>query len=436
MRHQIFWERLLLALVGLKLLVALPGAWWGIPSSTDLAGATILPQLLLMIPLCAYALGGVLLWSGGRGDRQAVLLGISFLLLATSFSNRPLLRLVASEWAGLELLALSLSGFHFDAFLPYFFWRFVGDFPTSPLSYRTRRLVSLGARVSLGAGAVLFALELGRLLVHVVHLDGTGVSPGEIVPEKPSYAYYSVVLTLTALALAFLLWKARTVPEDERRRIWVFVAGLSGMLPLFLYILADAVASAVSEPLDIPLPLYLSLFLLFCSVPFTTGRTVLVHHVLNVRLIARRAVQYALARYTALTLAALPIVALTLYLYRQRHQRLDEIFSGSRLTLLISAVVVGGAALRYRSTLLDAIDRQFFREQYDARRILTLLVERVRATSGTVELAALISREVDLALHPEAVSLMAFEARSGLLADPKNRSRRLDSSSHLASLIA
>src|SRR5690606_30379018 len=132
-----------------------------------------------------------------------------------------------------------------------------------------------------------------------------------------------------------------------------------------------------------------------------------------------------LARYTALTLAVLPIVALTLYLYRQRHQRLDEIFSGSRLTLLISAVVVGGAALRYRGTLLDAIDRQFFREQYDARRILTLLVERVRATSGTVELTALISREVDLALHPEAVSLMAFEPRSGLLADPRNRSRRL-----------
>jgi hypothetical protein len=436
LRHSVFWERLLLALVGLKLIVALPGALWGIPSSTDLAIATILPQLMLMIPLCAYALGGIMLWSGGRGDRHARLLGISFLLLATSFSNRPLLRLVAAEWAGLDWLALALSGLHVDAFLPYFFWRFVCDFPTAPLSFRTRRLLSQGAQVSLAAGAVLFALELGRLLVQLVELNGAGLALGQIIPEKPSYAYYSVVLTLTTLALAFLFVKARTVPEEERRRIWVFVAGLSGMAPLFLYILADAVASAVAEPLDIPLPLYLILFLLFCAVPFATGRAVLVEHVLNVRLIARRALQYALARYTALALAVVPITALLVYLYRQRDQKLEEIFSGSRLLLLFSAAVVGMAALRYRKTLLDSIDRQFFREQYDARWILTLLVERIRSTTGTVQLAALVSREVDLALHPEGVSLMAFEPKSGLLADPKNRSRRLDASWALTSLIA
>jgi hypothetical protein len=44
------WERLLLALIGLKLLGALLGAGWGAPSSTDRAEAAILSQLPLLLP--------------------------------------------------------------------------------------------------------------------------------------------------------------------------------------------------------------------------------------------------------------------------------------------------------------------------------------------------------------------------------------------------
>src|SRR6185503_8448104 len=89
-----------------------------------------------------------------------------------------------------------------------------------------------------------------------------------------------------------------------------------------------------------------------------------------------------------------------------------------------------------RRTLLDSIDRHFFREQYDARQTLTLLVDRIRATHTVADLANLLCREVDLALHPESVSLMAFDPRLGILADPKVRGRRLDASTQLATLIA
>ncbi|HEX6862616.1 MAG TPA: GAF domain-containing protein, partial [Thermoanaerobaculia bacterium] len=436
MRSQI-WERSLLTLVGLKILLALFGFFRGLPSSTDLAVATILPQLLLLLPLLSYAVGGGLLWAGGRTDRRSAYLGIAFLLLATSFTNRPLLRLATSEWGGLAWPALVLANLHVDAFLPFFFWRFVGEFPTPPVSLRVRRLVETGAVTSLVIGAVLFAGELGRFILRLpMLLERSGVSLGEVAPLKPSYLYYSVVLSLATLALAVLLGRARTAPEEEKRRIWVFTAGLAGMAPLFLYILADAVATFVAEPLSIPLPFYGVLFLAFCSVPFTTGYAVLVDKVLNVRLIARRAVQYAFARYTAIGLAVVPLAAISVYLYRQREQRLEEIFSGTRLPLLVSAAIVGFSALRYRKTLLDSIDRQFFREQYDARRILTLLVERVRATNGVDDLSLLITREVDLALHPEGVSLLAFDPRSGMLTDPRNRSRRLDGPSELVNLIA
>ncbi|HEY4594881.1 MAG TPA: protein kinase, partial [Thermoanaerobaculia bacterium] len=233
----------------------------------------------------------------------------------------------------------------------------------------------------------------------------------------------------------FLLTRIPRTTEVEKRRALVFVAGLSAMAPFLIVILVDAVLNAFHRQWEPPGLLHLALFLLFCSVPFTTGYAVAVHHVLNVRLIARKALQYALARYSAIGLAVVPLAALVAYVFNHREEKISEIFSGPRLPLLVSAVAVGGAALRYRRTLLDSIDRHFFREQYDARQTLTLLVERIRATHGVAELGALLCREVDLAFHPESVALLSFEPRSGMLADPKVRGRRLDASSQLATLI-
>jgi hypothetical protein len=433
------WERLFLAVVGAKLLVALLAALSGIPYTTILDGDTILPHLVLMLPLCVYALAGGALLLGGAEDRRAILLGRFFLLLATPFSNRPLLGLVASGPFGLDSLALVLSSLHFDAFLPYFFWKFVGEFPTPVLSFRGRRVLNAGTLISLAAGFLLSGVELRHLLVNVARsIERPVASLSEIAPLKPTYGYYSVVLSLAVLALAFLVARIHTVAEPDARRVRVFVAGLAAMAPLLLYILADAAARKLrgGSP-EIPYPLYVFLFVLFCSVPLSAGYAVVVHRALNVRLIARKALQYALARYSAIALAVVPMAALAIYFYSHRQLSIAKIFSdGSHLLLLGSSAAVGLGALRYRRNLLDSIDRHFFREQYDARQTLTLLVERIRATHGVAELANLLCRETDLALHPESVSLMAFEPRSGVLADPKVRSRRLDASSSLATLIA
>ncbi len=432
------WERLLLVLVGCKLAVALLGVVWGTLSPTDLSGDTILPHPLLLLPLCAYAAGGAVLRLGGSGDRRAALLGVFFLLLATPFSNRFLLRLVAAAGDGLGVAALVLSSLHADAFLPYFFWRFVGEFPTEPTSFRLRRVLGVGTRVSLAAGIGLFTLQAGRLLLNVIGSWGRpGLTLSELAPSKPSYGYYGIVLVLAILALALLLARIPGIAQEpEARRARLFVIALAAMAPFLTYILIDAAADALGRSAEIPFPLYIGLFVLFCSVPFTAGYSVLVLHVLNVKLIARRALQYGLARYSAVGLAVVPLIALAAYLYQHRAHKLEEIFSGPHLPLLASSAAVGMAALRYRKTLLDSIDRHFFREQYDARQTLTLLVERIRATNGVEDLANLLGREAGGALHPESVSLMAFEPRLGVLADPKVRGRRLDASSALAALIA
>ncbi|HEY4576134.1 MAG TPA: serine/threonine-protein kinase, partial [Thermoanaerobaculia bacterium] len=338
---------------------------------------------------------------------------------------------------GLDYPALVLSSLSFDAFLPYFLWRFVGEFPTTVLSFRTRRLLNAGTLLSLLSGVVLFGFVLVQLVVKAAKsLDHPVVSLSLVAPEKPSYGFYSVVLSLSLSALVFLLTRIPRTSEVEKRRALVFVAGLLAvMAPFLILVLISAALTALGHTWKPPVWVLLALFFLFCSVPFTTGYAVAVHHVLNVRLIARKALQYALARYSAIGLAVVPLAALVVYVFEHREETINRIFSGPRLPLLVSAVVVGGAALRYRRTLLDSIDRHFFREQYDARQTLTLLVERIRATHGVGELGALLCREVDLAFHPESVALLSFEPRSGMLADPKIRGRRLDASSQLATLI-
>jgi hypothetical protein len=433
------WQRLLLALVGTKLFVALLGAFLGGRPPTDLAGGdTILPQPALMLPLCAYALGGIFLLLAGSGDRRATLLGTFFLLLAVPYSNRPLLQLLDTGRFSLGLPALVLSSLHVDAFLPYVLWRFVGEFPTPVLSFRARRVLGAGTVVSLVAGFALFSYELKQLLANVLaSLDHPVADLRLLAPDKPDYGFYSLVLGLAVLAFVFLLTRVPRIAAPESRRARLFVIALSTMVPYLLYILADAAADRFGRTVPIPSLLYDALFALFCSVPLTASYTVVVYQVLNVRLIARKALQYALARYSAITLAVVPLAALVAYVVQHREDTIVKIFSGgSHLLLLGSSAAVGIGALRYRRTLLDSIDRRFFREQYDARQTLTLLVERIRSTHGVSDLANLLCREVDLALHPESVSLMACEPRSGVLADPKLRSRRLDATSALAALIA
>ena len=122
----------------------------------------------------------------------------------------------------------------------------------------------------------------------------------DLAPEKPDYGFYSVVLGLAVLALAFLADAHPRIAEPEARRARLFVIALVAMVPYLLFILADAAADRFSaDPGRSPIRLYVILFVLFCSVPLTASYTVVVYHVLNVRLIARKALQYALARYSA-----------------------------------------------------------------------------------------------------------------------------------------
>jgi hypothetical protein len=395
----------------------------------------IFPYLFHALFAGAFGLTAALLLIGGPRDQRAVALGGFFLVTATSWCNRPL-RLLWESGPGLGLFALA-DALEADAFMPYFLWSFVREFP-SPAPARSGRRIQLGVRLSEAVGFVLVGLNL--LLFAIRLASGPWQRLNEFAPQRGWGVFYGTVVPLTLAALCVLPWKSRFAPEAERQRthlflqvlLFTFGPGLSFVLLYFLPPFRELMDSHPGLQRVIVAALLLPGLALTVTVPYT----VLVRRALDVRLMARRALQYALARYTALALMAVPLTALAGYLYLHRSESLIALFSGGRVLFLLSAALIGAAGLRYSGRLLDAVDRRFFREQYDARQILTLLVERIRSIQDSASLADLLSREIDLALHLEGIAILVLDPRSGMLSDPRNRARKLDASSPLALTVA
>ncbi|MEA2603980.1 MAG: eukaryotic-like serine/threonine-protein kinase [Acidobacteriota bacterium] len=389
-----------------------------------------------------FGLTAALLLLGGRGDRRAQALGGFFLVTATAWCNKPL-SLASTSYSSLDLFSLA-DGLELDAFMAWFLWRFVRDFPQPPVSLPVRRRIQILVRLSAAAGVLLFVINLIKLAVRYMPQDPAGTLQwlAGLTPQRGEGIYYSVVLGLSGAAFCLLLWRAaRTVRGPEQRRARLFLQLLAFTLgPAIIEVLLELFAHGyhaylVASPRRHLTTVILALLPLL-TLPFTMSYAVLVHHLLNVRLIARRALQYLLARYSVLAVVMVPLAVLAGYVYVHIDQKLSDMVSAPRVPFLISVIAIGAAGLHYRRQLLDSIDRRFFREQYDARRILTLLVDRIRSIKESAALANLVSREIDLALHLEGISLMVLDPRSGMLADPRNRARKLDASSQLALTVS
>ena len=386
-------------------------------------------HLFYAVPFLAT---GVLLTFGGRNDSRAADLGGFFLTAASAFVNRPLKELVEGAYPGAGLAEL-INALELDAFMPFYLWSFAHGFPhalVSPVEKKVRGAVL----TSLAAGSTLFALNLLYYATDFAWLSN-------FAPMRGRGIYYSIVLPLTLAAFAFLYWRSRRLEGSEQRRVRLFLQAITlAVFPPLVELLIGLIYYPYQDFKDarpaLGLAVTVTHTVFVLVLPFLTPYAVLFHDVLDIRLLARRAAQYALARYTTIILAALPLAALGVYFFLHRHDQVVDFFTGSRLPLLSTATIVGLAALHYRKTLLEMIDRRFFREQCDARRLLTQLLDKVRGTSGISALALLIAEQVDLALHLEGISLLVLDPRSGLLGDPRQRSRRLDASSPLALLVS
>jgi serine/threonine protein kinase/GAF domain-containing protein len=391
------------------------------------------PDGLHLAYVLCFGGAAALLFATGAEDQRATSLGGFFLTVATAFCRSGLHPTGAhGPWAD---LASGVGALHVDCFMPWFLWTFVRVFPETQMPRRLRRLLVYGARISGWSGGILFFANL--LAATEPREPGLGRLLVFLTPESDFY-YPLLVLLLLPLP-PLLLYKLRRTRQEDGRRSRFFGGALAlSLSPALLELTAEILskrylaAQHASPTLSGWAHGIVAFFLL--PLPFTTAYAILAKRVLPVRLIARRAIQYAFARYLSYLLAAIPFAALGLYLYQ--NEKIRELLTGSHILLFLATALLGIAAQRYRGRLLESIDRRFFREQYDARQILTLVVQRIRGTHGVRDLAELLCRGIDQALHLETIAVLVEDPRSGNLSDPRSRARKLDASSALAHRIA
>ena len=138
--------------------------------------------------------------------------------------------------------------------------------------------------------------------------------------------------------------------------------------------------------------------------PITLAYVIVVERALDVRVVVRQGVQYALAR-GGIRVIQVCLAVVVMYL-AVRLPDARSVSAPVRYAIIGLGIVL---VIRLRD-LSDRIrrwlDRRFFREAYDAERILGDLSEQVRAILDTGELLQTVSRKIAESLHVERIAVM------------------------------
>jgi tRNA A-37 threonylcarbamoyl transferase component Bud32/GAF domain-containing protein len=221
------------------------------------------------------------------------------------------------------------------------------------------------------------------------------------------WSSFALALALNVAAIGESTWRYRHVltgSEQRRVRVAMYTV-VPGVLAYALKEGTGLVSAAGGARVALPAWIGLPVELLVLLPAFGVTYAVAVHRVLEPRVVLRRSLQYALARRTLALAALVPSVALLLVLVSQRDRPLSEIFSSAPLAYL-ALIVASVVGLRYRDRARLWLDRRFFRQEYDAQKVLQSLTSRVRFESDPSEMAALVLHEIDAALHPRALAIL------------------------------
>jgi len=222
-----------------------------------------------------------------------------------------------------------------------------------------------------------------------------------------------VILYGLAALFVFVLNYRRLEDPNQKRRVRVLLFGfLVGGIPGLPFMIAYALGS--SSPLAsffLSAPYLFVSGLLFAIYPLSYAYVVLRHRFFDVRVMIRQGVQYALARHMVLFLAPLFAGILILDLVLHGDQPLLAILR-QRGWIYLALAGLALAAHFQRKNWMDALDRRFFREHYDAQRLLREVAQEVLVARMFESVGPRVVARIEEALHPEFVALLVREPRS------------------------
>jgi len=223
----------------------------------------------------------------------------------------------------------------------------------------------------------------------------------------------SLLFAYVGAGLVALILNYRRLDDlNQKRRIRVLVAGsLVGYLPIVPYAVASAMRASSQSGIGRVLfswPASLMGFVLYQAFPVSWAYAILRHRLFDVRVVIRQGLQYALAR--RLLVSAVPALAGIFLLDLLLHGN-QPILAVFRARGWVYAALAGLAAIAYtqRQHWLEALDRRFFRERFDAQRLLREVVEEIREARSFTQVAPRVVARVEAALHPEFAALLVRE---------------------------
>ena len=390
---------------------------------------------LFVALVTVYAAASLLLLKGGRRDERAMLLGVTFLLVATTFADR-----LFGVWRGSQNLALAVArgifALHVDAFMPYYLWSFARDFPRVQDDARTRRRLALIVRATAVLGVVLVTVNIASWFAAPSAARGDQ-SPFFLFSRYNTAGAYWIAQFVCFLgALTLLQVRATRAPRDEARRVALLVTALvAGTGPSVIWLLASVSSGVVAQILPLRRAGWI-IYPTLLATPFASAYAVLVRRALDVGVVVRAAVQYAVTRYAVQLGLAIPVVMLGASLYAGRDRSVTQLAASPRVLLLAAFTAVGIVVARGRHGVLDHIDRHFFREQYDARHVLGELVDRCRRATTRLGLERVLRAEIECALHPDAVDVLLMGEDGGAYVSVEGHLRPLPRDSALSELLS
>jgi len=374
----------------------------------------------LMFLALAFVNGasGAALLIGSQRDRRAALLGLVLLLDASPWADR-LLDPFSNAAIPFVVYARVPFALQVDALAPYFLLLFVSEYPRVSTYDASRSLVRRLTSIAAVVGWILLAANLLIALfdAYAVSNAWTGYLAllGRETTETTGRWYWPPILALSFVALVILFRRARAAAPTERRRVMTLVVGLVACAaPPVVWALVAEVAPGIKAFVPEDSAVFIGRLALIAA-PIWASYAVLVHDALDVRLVLRRAIRYAVERQTVVLAALVPFVFVIALIWSRRDQPIGQLLTSSDGAILLALALLGVVAWRLRKTAFERIDRRFFREHYDARRILGQLVDECHHAASRHQLATVLRREIDRALHVDRVHLLILDAPTRLL---------------------
>jgi tRNA A-37 threonylcarbamoyl transferase component Bud32 len=215
-------------------------------------------------------------------------------------------------------------------------------------------------------------------------------------------AFY-IIAALTALTANY----RRLTDVNERRRVKILLVGaLVGLVPGFLVVASYWMRSSANMTQSIfasKATALGTLTLLFFPISFAYA--ILRHRLLDISVMIRQGVRYALARHVLASLVPAMALLLTADVLLHSDQPLSTFLRGRGWAYLAVGMLALVARAGQRQWLVS-LDRHFFREHYNAQQILRQVSDDIRRVGDFERVAPRVVALIETALHPEFVALL------------------------------